>query len=158
MGDRCSLQITMRHKDLAAFGKAIGCSDDYDWWDELDEAQPGIVTVSVREANYGWLSDREKAGEAGFAFFGQHDAGGTYGPSAFAAVNGEHMEVSVDYDGNLVLALDDDLNPLTGIEELKAFRAHRQAAEQAIGLHTAEGGEHADRSEEDRDTSLHRAA
>ncbi len=159
MGDRCYLQITMRSKDLKPFGEKIGCSDKYNWWDDLcEEDNPDVVTVAVHEANYGWLDDREKAAEAGFVFLGQHDEGGTYGPSAFASVNGVHMEVPVDHDGNLIMALDDDLNPLTGIEELKTFRAHRKAAEKALGLNAEEGGAHADGSEEDRDPALLRTA
>ncbi len=159
MGDRCYLQITMRRKDLKPFGKKIGCSDKYNWWDDLcEEDNPDVVTVSVHEANYGWLDDREKAAEAGFVFLGQHDEGGTYGPSAFAAVNGVHMEVPVDHDGNLIMALDDDLNAISDINDLKAFCAHRKAAQEALGLCNEEGGAHADRSEEDRDTPMHRAA
>ena len=158
MGDSCYLQITMRRKDLKPFGEKIGNPDSYDWWDDLyDEDNPDVVTVAVHEANGAWMDDRETAAEAGFAFIGQHDEGGTYGPCAFAAVNGVHMEAPLDHDGNLIMALDDDLNPVTDIEDLKAFCAHRKAAQEALGL-CKEGGEHADGSEENRDTSLHRAA
>jgi len=159
MGDRCYLQITMRRKDLEPFGNQLGWTGCYDWWDDLyDEDNPDIVTVDVQEANYGWVDDREAAAEAGFLFIGQHDAGGTYGPCSFAAVNGVHMEMPVDHDGNLVMALDGDLNPITDIDDLKAFRDHHKAAGKALGLHSTKGGFNADGSAEDRSPALCRTA
>ncbi len=159
MGDRCYLQITMRRKDLEPFGHQLGWTGGYDWWDDLyNEANPEVVTVAVHEANYGWVDDRESAAEAGLVFTGQHDAGGTYGPCAFAAVNGVHMEMPVDHDGNLVMAVDEDCNPVTDINDLKAFCEHRKAARTALGLPAKEGGDDAHGSEEDRDTPLRATA
>ena len=158
MGDCCSLQITLRRQDLEAFGKAIGYHNPCTWWDELyHEDNPAVVTVSVYEANYGWLDYRIAAAEAGITFTGQHESGGGYGPCVFAAVRGLHIEMPVDHDGNLVMALDDELNPITTLEDLRAFIDHKKAAEEILYQYL-EGDDHADGSAEDRDAALLRTA
>lgn len=157
MGDRCYLQIKIRRKDLEPFGRAIGYVHHESWWDELhNEDHPELVTAVIHEANYGWLDYRIAAAEAGITFTGQHESGGCYGPCMFAAALGLHIEMPVDHDGNLVMALDDELNPITTMEDLRAFIEHNKAAEDI--LHQArEGDEHADGSAQDRDAALLRA-
>lgn len=135
MGDRCYLQITMRREDLPKFGGILGCAPDETWWDNGydEECNEDLVTVSVYETNYGWTDDREAAAKEGLVFFGDHDPGGTYGPCAFAAVDGRHMESPLDFDGNLIIPIDDELKPVIDLESVRAFVAHRRKAEIAIG-------------------------
>jgi hypothetical protein len=158
MGDRCYLQMAIRRKDLEPFGKAIGVSNSHPWWDDLhEEGRARVVMAIVHDANYAWLDSRIAAAEAGIVFTGQHDAGDNYGPCAFAAVNGMHIEMPVDHDGNLVLALDDELDPITSMEDIQAFVDHCKAAE--VILHQEEeGAGYADGFTQDRSTALQRTA
>ena len=114
MGDRCYLEITLRRSDLDRFGKHLDAAPGAEWWDHLDEEenQPGIVTASVHEANYGWLDERTEAAKAGIPFHGRHDSGDEYGPYCFASWCGKMREAPLDHDGNLSIAVDENLQPI----------------------------------------------
>ena len=114
MGDRCYLEITLRRADLDRFGQHLNAAPDDEWWDHLDEEEgrPGIVTASVYEANYAWFDERAAAAKAGIPFHGRHDSGGEYGPYCFASWRGKLREAPVDHDGNLCVAVDEDLKPI----------------------------------------------
>jgi hypothetical protein len=136
MGDRCFLEMTIRREDLPKFARHVDAKPDEEWWDDLHDhpSNPRLVSVSVNEANYGWLDERQEAAEAGIPFFGSHDEGGCYGGYAFAAMDGEMNEAPLNHDGYLVIAVDDDLMPLDGIEPLRALVARRRAVERLFGL------------------------
>ena len=132
MGDRCYLEMTLRRADLDRFAPHADASPGEEWWDHLDDHPEisGLVDVSVYEANYGWLDERQGAAKAGIAFMGTHGEGGCYGPYAFAAHDGELDEAPLNHDGYLIIAVDDDLKPVEGAEDcIRAYVNRRRAVE-----------------------------
>ena len=123
MGDRCYFEITLRRSDLDRFGKHLDAAPGEEWWDHLDgeASQPGIVTASVHEANYAWLDERLAAAQDGIDFHGWHAEGGEYGPYEFAAFRGKHLEAERNHDGELVIAVDENLRPLAGMAHLRKY-------------------------------------
>ena len=124
MGDRCYLEITLRREDLSRFAPHIDATAEEGWWDRLDEddANPGIVTASVYEANYAWYDERMNAAKADIPFYGYHAEGGEYGSYAFASWAGKLHEAPLSHEGDLVLAVDESLKPISA----KARRHLRQ--------------------------------
>lgn len=114
MGDRCFLEISMRREDLSRFAEHVNAAPEEEWWDNLSEEEdcPGVVTVSVHEANYAWYDERVEAAKAGIPFYGRHEAGGEYGPYCFVSWCGKMREAPLDHDGNLSIAVDEDLKPI----------------------------------------------
>ena len=123
MGDRCYLEITLRRSDLDRFGKHLDAAPGEEWWDHLDEeaSQPVIVTASVYEANYAWYDERCAAAKDGIDFHGWHAEGGEYGPYEFVAFKGKHLEAERNHDGELVIAVDENLKPITGMAHLRKY-------------------------------------
>ena len=123
MGDRCYLEITLRRSDLDRFGKHLDAAPGEEWWDHLDEEanQPGIVTASVYEANYAWYDERCAAAKDGSDFHGWHAEGGEYGPYEFVSFRGKHLEGERNHDGDLVIAVDENLKPLTSMAQLRQY-------------------------------------
>ena len=123
MGDRCYLEITLRRSDLDRFGKHLDAAPGEAWWDHLDEEanQPGVVTASVYEANYSWYDERCAAAKKGIDFHGWHAEGGEYGPFEFVSFRGKHLEAERNHDGELVIAVDENLKPLTGMAHLRKY-------------------------------------
>ena len=123
MGDRCYLEITLRRADLDRFGQHLDAAPGEEWWDHLDEEanQPGIVTASVYEANYAWYDERCAAAKDGIDFHGWHAEGGEYGPYAFVSFRAEHLEAERNHDGELVIAVDENLKPITGMAHLRKY-------------------------------------
>lgn len=123
MGDRCYLEITLRRADLDRFGKHLDAAPGEEWWDHLDEEanQPGIVTASVYEANYSWYDERCAAAKEGIDFHGWHAEGGEYGPFEFVSFRGKHLEAERNHEGELVIAVDENLKPITGMAHLRRY-------------------------------------
>ena len=123
MGDRCYLEITLRRSDLDRFGKHLDSAPGEEWWDHLDEeaSQPVIVTASVYEANYAWYDERAAAAREGIDFHGWHAEGGEYGPYEFVAFKGKHLEAERNHDGELVIAVYENLRPLAGMAHLRKY-------------------------------------
>ena len=123
MGDRCYLEITLRRSDLDRFGKHLDAAPGEEWWDHLDEEanQPGVVTASVYEANYSWYDERCAAAKKGIDFHGWHAEGGEYGPFEFVSFRGKHLEAERNHDGELVIAVDENLKPITGMAHLRKY-------------------------------------
>ncbi len=115
MGDRCYLEITLRCEDLSRFAEHVNAAPEEEWWDRLDEEEdrPGVVTASVYEANYAWYDERMKAAKANIPFYGYHAEGGEYGSYAFASWAGKLHEALLSHEGDLVLAVDENLKPIT---------------------------------------------
>lgn len=57
-----------------------------------EEECPGVVTVSVREADFAMFDERAEAAKAGIPFHGRHDGGDEYGTYCFASWNGKMRE------------------------------------------------------------------
>ena len=123
MGDRCYLEITMRCEDLSRFAVHVNAAPEEEWWDHIDEEanQPGIVTASVYEANYAWYDERCAAAKEGIDFHGWHAEGGEYGPYEFVSYRKNHLEVAHDHDGDMVIAVDENLKPLTSMAHLRKY-------------------------------------
>ena len=123
MGDRCYLEITLHRSELDRFGKHLDAASGEEWWDHLDEeaSQLGIVTASVYEANYAWYDERCAAAKDGIDFHGWHAEGGEYGPYEFVAFKGKHLEAERNHDGELVIAVDENLKPITGMAHLRKY-------------------------------------
>jgi len=139
MGDRCYLRITLKREDLDRFGAALGERPGATWWEEEEEAAPGIVEVGVTEANYAWYEDRGRAADEGIPFFGWHGEGGDYGSFAFVSLDGEHVEAAIDRDGYLVIQVDEDLEPITDRRTLRRFVKKRHAVEKLFGIGQTSG-------------------
>ena len=113
MGDRCYLSITIRKQDEEKFtevlkkhGEVQDSGDDL--FDEVaDEDQ--TIRYTMFEANYGLTDEREQWAKE-MTFYGDHGAGGGYGPILFVAYNGELIEVDSDWSGNPMVPV----NPETG--------------------------------------------
>jgi len=128
MGDRCCLEMTLRGTDLPRFAAFVGAQPGEEWWNALDTADhPDLVTVQLYEANYGLLDERTAAAKAGIPFHGTHGAGGEYSGHAFASIDGEMAEAPINEWGELIMAVDEDLNPLDDIEDLRAYVSRLRA-------------------------------
>ena len=132
MGDRCNIVITMRRDDLARFAPHVDAATEDKWWDELhEEDNPVIVTVSLYDVNYALCDPRSAAAEAGIPFYGNHSEGDEYSPGAFVSWEGRQYEAPRNKDGDLVIAVDEDLEPFGDLKRLrdyvKALRAIRKA-------------------------------
>ncbi len=136
MGDRCFLEMTIHKEDLPKFAASVWSDAKGEWWDDLYETDfPGLVNVSVNEANYGWLEERQQAAKAGIAFMGTHGEGGCYGSFAFAAVDGEMDEAPLSHDGDLIIAVDENLEPVDGGDEtIRVYVKRLRAVERFFGL------------------------
>jgi hypothetical protein len=115
MGDRCYLELTLRRSDLARFAPHIDAAPEEKWWDRLDEdeANPELVTASVYEANYSWYDERMNAAKADIPFYGYHAEGGEYGSYAFASWAGKLQEAPLSHEGDLILAVDENLKAIS---------------------------------------------
>ena len=135
MGDRCYLEMTLRRADLTRLAPHVDAPPDEKWWDEeAEEKDSGLVTVTVHEANYAWTDERREAAEAGIPFFGSHGEGGEYGPYAFASLDGDLLEVPLSHDGDMILAVDERLEPLDDVGELRAYVAKLHAVRRLFGM------------------------
>lgn len=115
MGDRCYLELTLHRTDLSRFAPHVDARPDEEWWDCLTENSdhPDTVTVSVYEANYAWVDERAEAAKAGIPFHGYHGEGGEYGSYAFASWAGKLHEAPLNHDGDMVLAVGENLKPIS---------------------------------------------
>ena len=131
MGDRCNIMITLRREDLARFAPFVEAQPTDVWWDELQEDHPGIVTVSLYDVNYALCDARSAATEAGVQFYGNHCEGDEYGPGAFVSWDGKQYEAPLNKDGDLMIAVDEDLEPFGDLKHLRdyirALRSIRKA-------------------------------
>jgi len=129
----------MRKADLPRVAPFIDAKPDEKWWDADDEVaqHPELVTVTIYEANYAWTDQREAAARAGIPFYGTHGEGGEYGRYAFAALNGEMREAPLTHEGDLFMALGNDLQPLEDIESLRAYIAKLRGVKMLFGLRIA---------------------
>lgn len=134
MGDRCYLRITLKREDLDRFGQHLGYLPGDRWWDELDEPADGLVEVGIFEANYGLTDQRMAAAQAGVAFVGWHSEGGEYGSYEFASAGGEMLECETNRNGDLILALDHDLNIQNDLQHTRKYVAMRRQVREAMGL------------------------
>ena len=148
MGDRCYLELTLCRSDLSHFAPHIDSTPNEAWWDHLDEDadHPEEVTVSVHEANYAWYDERMNAAKAGIPFYGTHGEGGEYGSYAFASWAGKLHEVPLSHDGDLVLAVDENLKPVCAtarrhlrqyVSALRKIKSHFAHAESVDSLQEA---------------------
>ena len=115
MGDRCYLEITLRREDLSRFAPHIDAAAEEKWWDNLDEEEghPDVVTASVYEANYAWYDERMNAAKADIPFYGYYAEGVEYGSYTFASWAGKLHEAPLSHEGDLVLAVDENLKPIS---------------------------------------------
>ena len=147
MGDRCYLEITLRREDLSRFAEHVNAAPEAEWWDHVTEEEEcsGVVTLSLHGANYAWFDERTEAAKAGIPFYGRHDSGGEYGPYCFASWRGNLHEAPVDHDGNLCVAVDEDLKPIGSdlaflrryVRTLKKVKAAFAKAEPVAGQEKA---------------------
>ena len=137
MGDRCHLRITLRREDLKRFAPFLDKEPDQEWGDYSQAGEADIVTVEVFEANYALYDERHAAAQAGIPFLGQHGEGGEYGPYAFASLDGEMLEAPLSRDGELILAVDRELQPVGEVDGIRNYVAKLRAVEALFGLKEA---------------------
>lgn len=87
MGDRCNVDLTCRRCDMPVFEK-IGFAASYD----LTTDHP-VVDMNGEELSYGAEGSLMQIAEDGIPFYGDHDAGYSYGAAAFAAQGGRFATV-----------------------------------------------------------------
>lgn len=149
MGDRCYLEMTMRRADLPRFAEHVGAAPAEKWFDAEDaHERPELVTLRIYEANHAWYDQRREAAEAGIPFFGSHGEGGEYGPYAFASIDGEIAEAPLNHDGDLILAVDENLQPIGDVEDLRAYVTRVRAVKRLFGLEVGAGAPPADQQAE----------
>lgn len=61
--------------------------------------------------------------EAGIQFYGNHSEGDEYGPGAFVSWEGKQYEAPLNKDGDLVIAVDEDLEPYEDLKHLRSYIA-----------------------------------
>lgn len=137
MGDRCYLAITLRNSDLNAFGKAAGFVDGEEWWDDVDDGDPGAafadgrlngspVTLIVEEANYAWLNELQDAAAAGIPFYGYHGSGSEYTHGVFASDGENYDDMNTTDTGLPYIEYDletgEPVNEAADLEYLREYR------------------------------------
>lgn len=137
MGDRCNIVITMRWDDLARFAHHVYDTPEEEWWNEMDE-EHGIITVSIYDVNYALCDARAAAAKAGIPFYGSHSEGDEYGPCAFVSWQGKQLEVPLNHDGDLVIAVDENLEPIHDLKHLREYVAHLKQVKAAFGATASE--------------------
>jgi hypothetical protein len=84
--------MVYRKDDHPAIQKALKW-DENPWYDDVITQNETWIHVSISEANYGLMSDRENIAFAGIPFFGWHGSGGDYESCVFAAADEEIVDV-----------------------------------------------------------------
>lgn len=83
MGDRCTVQLTVRPSDLQRIRNFPNLGDvDY----EMENLGPSAM---LEEANYGHWEELQELAETGVVFFGSHSAGGDYDGCLFVGIGGD---------------------------------------------------------------------
>ena len=135
MADYCYLEMTLRRADLPRFAPFVHGKPDGEWWDGTEPTiVPGLITLYVYEANYAWGDPRLAAAKEGIPFYGTHSEGGEYGPYAFVSLDNEQIEVPLSHEGELFIAVDDNLKPIDDSEGLRAYAAKLKAVKRLFGI------------------------
>jgi hypothetical protein len=130
MGDRCSLNIEVRNKDLPQVFKITNYEADY--WDLIDK---GVTTeLYLEEANYALTTELAEVAKTGIDFIGEHGAGSCYGAELFVTFYNEVLYVDQGESGDPVMPvrLSLDLEPClefmypTHAEEVRKFLMQRK--------------------------------
>ena len=105
MSDTCWLHLMFARKDLEKFNEVLKDEmrpdENGEWWDEDQNLEDDDeVSVIIYKAINGWCNQIENLVKAGLTFSGEHSAGGSYGPMAFACYKGEYVELNTDIEGN----------------------------------------------------------
>lgn len=104
MSDRCHVYITCLKTDQDELTAFLGVPDG------VEDVNDIAVQLEYWEADGGLGEAREKAAVQGaIPFYGHHGAGIEYGPYVFASALGNMLENEVSLDGNLFLAVSDDI-------------------------------------------------
>lgn len=105
MGDRVTVEFTVRKKDFKRVEDLIGGSGEMG-----DMGNDKKVAVFFREdANYGGDSERKALQEAKIPYIASHGTGEGYGPCVYA-YDGEVEESHVQLDGDLMVSVEEDGN------------------------------------------------
>lgn len=135
MGDACYLRIIMKREDLDRFGTIMHAEPGEPWWnEEHEEPAHGIVDLGICDANYAWGRQRLAAAKAGIPFYGWHGEGDEYGAYNFASLDGELVDCHAARDGDLLLAIDHDLNIKTDIQHVRRYVTMLKAVRELFGI------------------------
>lgn len=109
MSDACNLVLIFKRDELNKFSEVLKdqtCEGIF-WNEESGDENEMIVTIY--EANYGWDTELTKLSKDGLTFYGNHSAGGDYGPFVFAGHNNEYQAVLSTQEGYPVVIIGEDL-------------------------------------------------
>ena len=124
ISDSCHLEITLRKVDLPRFAPFIIAEPGEKWIS--DTGTPRLVTISTQDADFAWHKQREAAARAGIPFYGHHGAG-QYDACAFASLDGEMIDVSSSDGGTPSVGVDENLQPVGDMKDLRAYFAKLKA-------------------------------
>jgi len=108
MGDRCSLEISVKHDDRKLFERIMTQTIGGDkFWEMVDE-EHGYATYYLEEVNYGLYTELENIADhnPGLILCGHQGQGYEYPSSDFCMLGGrvyyyEYMKAEFDYNLNL---------------------------------------------------------
>lgn len=114
MSDTCCVTICSNAKGIDAFTNEWG-SPDF-----IDECNDGVRSVEFSEINRGGNTELILLSKKGIVFYGDHGAGGDYGPMLFSSVEGRLYEVdSIGGEPTVRVKPDGTINPddISAVEE-----------------------------------------
>ena len=124
MSDRCYMEVRCKKEHAPIFEKLGFVIRDEDY-------APGIVELADEQANYAHSGDMPNE----VPYFGWHDAGGNYGPHAFACDGNGYVEAHMDPNGELVVRVSDRGQPnKTDTQGVREYVACLKRAKKALGL------------------------
>lgn len=126
MGDRCSLEMTMRKTDFDRLGLEA-------YFETNEVRDDGIVECYADEANYAYQSEREEWAAKGVLFVGNHGSGGDYCCGQFVS-DGKQCFDQECPDGYMVRCDDNGDPEPESIANLKAFLKVEREVMAALGL------------------------
>ena len=110
MSDCCFVRVCVREKDAAKFQKIFWPDTpvNHDRVPPNDGEEKLFIELEYEEVNYGGVNELEEAARAGLFFFGIHHRGDDYEGEKFCSWRcALHMH-TIDIDGVLTLAADDE--------------------------------------------------
>lgn len=125
MGDRCWFEVYVRKRDAKAFQELVFHREGFEA-DPPHHDYPNAVYFQDDEANYGYYTECQDAGQRGLVFQGRSGAGGDYGPARFCAIDGQFHHIETLWDGTPAVGYDEEKRRLNAAS-LDAIEDYLQA-------------------------------
>ena len=139
MGDRCTVCLTMRRKDVKRFNKhsEAGAGDklgdfEVDDYPHLQE----IVSAQFDDINYAMTDGLLSAAKKKIPFFGDHGDGGEYPSEVFVSVDGDIYYAETNRNGDIIVAVDDQGKPLETVKFIREYTKQLKKVTKLFGIDT----------------------